>query len=104
MDSDIIIAFRLHIDFTKIGYYIYKVDIELNRLDEVNKIINYIESNPNLVYRMGTIGYVDLEISFLINNLIQLNQIMEDLSSKFPGAIKNYSYFIVVKTYKDYEP
>jgi DNA-binding Lrp family transcriptional regulator len=103
MESDIIIAYRLHIDFTKMGYYIYKVDIELNRFDEINKIINYIESNPNLVYRMGTIGYVDLEISFLLNNSIQLNQIMEDLSSKFPGAIKNYSYFIGVKTYKDYE-
>ena len=104
IDSSIIMVYRLHIDFTKIGYYVYKVDIELNRFDVIKKIINYIESNPNLICRMGTIGYVDLEIAFLLNNSIQLNQIMEDISNKFPDAIKNYSYYIGIKTYKDYDP
>jgi hypothetical protein len=27
---------------------------------------------------------------------------MEDLSSKFPDAIKNYTYFSGIKTYKDW--
>jgi hypothetical protein len=27
---------------------------------------------------------------------------MEDLSSKFPGAIKNFKYFTITKTHKYY--
>jgi DNA-binding Lrp family transcriptional regulator len=104
MDSNIIIAFRLHIDFTKLGYYVYKVDIELNQFDKMEDILRYIKSLPNLFCIMKTIGYVDLEITFLLNNSYQLNQIMEDLSSKFPDVIKDYSYYIGIKTYTDYAP
>jgi len=92
----------LQIDFQKIGFYPFKVDIELNRFDEINNIIKYIKSNPNFTYFCKTIGYVDLEIAFFLNNSYRLNQIMEDLSKKFPDAIKNYSYYSVIKTYKDY--
>ena len=102
IDLDIIIAYRLQIDFSKIGYYTYKVDIELNQFDKIDNILKYIISNPNFEFICKTICYVDLEIAFLLNNSIQLNQIMEDLSSKFPGAIKNYTYFSSIKTYKDY--
>jgi DNA-binding Lrp family transcriptional regulator len=102
MELDIIVAYRLYIDFPKIGYYSYKVDIELNQFDKVENILKYIKSNPNFQYICKTIGYVDLEIVFFLNNSIQLNQIMEDLSSKFPGAIKNYTYFIDIQTYQDY--
>jgi DNA-binding Lrp family transcriptional regulator len=104
MESKIIISYRLHIDFTRLGYYVYKVDIELSQFDQMDKILGYIESIPNLICIMKTIGYVDLEVSFLLNNSYQLNQIMEDISSRFPDAIKNYSYYIGIKTYKDYEP
>lgn len=102
MELDIIIAHRLHIDFQKIGYFFYKVDIELNHFDKLDNIIKYIKSNPNFVYFCKTIGYVDLEIGFCLNNSYQLNQIMEKLLSKFPDAIKNYTYFSTIKIYKNY--
>jgi Lrp/AsnC family leucine-responsive transcriptional regulator len=101
-ELNIIKAYRIQIDFSKLGYYRYKVDIELNQFDKIDNILKYIKSNPNFTYICRTIGYVDLEIVFLLNNSYQLNQIMEDLSSKFPDCIKNYSYFSVIETYKDY--
>ena len=60
IELDIIIAYRIHIDFQKIGYYTYKVDIELNQFDKVDNILKYIKSNPNFIYICKTIGYVDL--------------------------------------------
>ncbi len=102
MESEIIIGYTINIDLPKLGYYSCKGDIELNQFDKVDNILNYIKSNPNFEYMCKTIGYVDLEIGFYLNNSYQLNQIMEDLSSKFPDAIKNYTYFSVIKTYKDY--
>jgi DNA-binding Lrp family transcriptional regulator len=101
-ELDVITAYRLQIDFSKIDYYNYKVDIELNQFDKIDNILKYIKSNPNFEYMCKTIGYVDLELGFYLNNSYQLNQIMENLSSKFPGAIKNYTYFSVMKTYKDW--
>jgi DNA-binding Lrp family transcriptional regulator len=102
MELDIIIAYRINIDFPKIGYYVYKVDIELNQFDKVENILKYIKSNPNFEYICKTIGYVDLEIAFILSSSYQLNQILEDLSSKFPDAIKNYTYFSIIKINKAY--
>jgi len=101
-ESEIILAYRINLNFPKLGYFPFKVDIELNKFDEIDKILNYIKSNQNFMYLCKTIGYVDLEIGFLLNNSYQLNQIMESLSNRFPNAIKNYSYFSVIKTFKDY--
>jgi DNA-binding Lrp family transcriptional regulator len=101
-ESEVILSYRLNLNFPKLGYFPFKVDIELNQFDKIDKILGYIKSNQNFTYLCKTIGYVDLEIAFLLNNSYQLNQIMEDLSNKFPNAIKNYSYFSVIKTYKDY--
>jgi len=102
IESDIIIAYRLHINFQKIGYFAFKVDIELNQFDKIDDILKYFKLNPNFIYFCKTIGYVDLEISFYLNNSYQLNQIMEEISKKFPDAIKNYTYFSTLKVYKDY--
>ena len=97
---EIIKGFQVNINWPKIGYYIYKVDIELKKSKELNKIIKYVEENPNLVWYFKSIGYVDLEFGFILNNVYQLHKIMEDLSIKFPDTIKNYTYFSVTKTHK----
>ena len=102
IESKIIIAYRISTDLTKLGYYQYKVYIELNRYEELGKIIKFLEDNPNFVELVKTIGYVDLEVAFVLNNSFQLHQIIEDLSNRFPNAIKNYSYMSWIKVYKAY--
>lgn len=46
------------------------------------KIFNIIQI---LKWNFKTIGYTDLELGFIFNNSHQLNQIMDNLSNKFPG-------------------
>ena len=70
--------------------------------DKIENILKYITSNQNFTYFCKTIGYVDLEFALYLNNSFQLNQIMENLSSKFPDAIKNYTYFSFIKIHKAY--
>jgi len=62
--------------------------------------MDYVTTNPNLLARMASLGYADLEFSFCLNNANQPHQIMEDLSAKFPDAIKSYKYFSLLKTHK----
>ena len=55
------------------------------------------------MHRIASLGYVDLELTFILNNAIQLHQILEDLSLKFPDAIQNYKYFSIINTHKYFD-
>ena len=96
----VIVNFTLNIDWPKIGYQWYKADVILKDSGKKQQIVSYIEKNPNLILRIASLGYVDLELTFCLNNATQLHQIMEDVSSKFPDAIKSYKYFSNTKTHK----
>jgi len=100
IDLEIIQWFRTSIDFTKLGYRWYKVDIVLRDLKKLPQIMNYVALNPNFVGRDVTLGYVDLELEFYLKNISEIHQIMEDLSVKFPNTIRNYSYVYVIETYR----
>lgn len=99
-EKDMILGFRLNIDWAKLGYHHYKADIELKKSDNYDSIIRYVESNPNLLWSYKSLGYVDLEFVFLLNNAHQLHQIMEDISIKYPDSIKNYTYFSIMEVHK----
>ena len=47
-----------------------------------------------------SIGYYDLELDFWLKNLEQFHEIMDDLTVKFPDAIRNYSYVHDPKLHK----
>ena len=88
------------VDYPKIGYKRYKVDIALKDIGKAPEIIKLIEKNPNLINHIKSIGYKDLELVFVLKNADQLHQIMRDLSKKFPDSIKNYIYFSATQTHK----
>jgi Lrp/AsnC family transcriptional regulator for asnA, asnC and gidA len=96
----VIKEFKVNIDFNKLGYQKYKVDIDLKDPLMRNKILNYIKMNPNLYNIIKSIGYVDLELLFYLKNQNELHKIMEDLSNNFPKSIRNYTYFYTIDTYK----
>jgi len=100
MKGNVIKGFKVNVDFSKLGYHFYKVDIALKEPEKHSKILKYIETNPYLNHTMKSIGYVDLEVMFYLNNANQLHEIMRDLSTKFPNSIKNYTYSLTIKTHK----
>ena len=102
IDKNVILGFTIELDLDKVGYQVWKVDFYLSEYNKVNKIIKYIEKNPLLYCVDYTIGYADLELEINVKNISQLHEIIEDLHSKFPKIIRNYSYFRGVKYYKWY--
>jgi Lrp/AsnC family transcriptional regulator for asnA, asnC and gidA len=97
---DIIQGYRVEVDFLKLGYQFFKVNINLNDYKERGKIINYIKNNPHLVMIDKSIGYYDLELNFWITDLNNFHKIMDDLTQSFPLSIKNYTYVHNAKLYK----
>jgi Lrp/AsnC family transcriptional regulator for asnA, asnC and gidA len=98
--SGIIMGFQINIDYSKIGYKWIKADIVLKDPDKAQKIITLVEENPNLITKIKTIGYADLELVFWLEDINQLHQLMENISEKYPDAIKNYTFISISETFK----
>jgi len=96
----IIQGYHVGIDVSKLGLQEFKVDIWLNELSKRRKIWDYIKYNPHVTFINTSAGYADIEIEFTIENTDKLVEVIEDLSSKFPGAIKKYVHWVVKKGYK----
>ena len=100
MKSGVIQAFRVGVALSQLGLRHFKVDINLKTHTQRKHIMSYIKYNPNLAFIATSAGVSDLELEFNVENEEKLNQIMEELSQKFPGAIRNYSYFFVQESHK----
>lgn len=100
VEAGVINAFSTLIDYSKLGYQWFKADLYLKEYSKTHQIIKYIEKNPHLAGIDNTFGYVDLELEFILKNINQLHQIFEEISTKFPDCIRNYSYFRVVDVHK----
>lgn len=96
----VIQGFRSAIDITKLGLQYFKVDIHLKEYSQRKEIINHVKLNPNIVFIATSAGVSDLELEIYIENSDRLNQLMEEIILKFPGAIKNYDYFSVLQVHK----
>ncbi|MBS3777745.1 MAG: Lrp/AsnC family transcriptional regulator [Candidatus Thermoplasmatota archaeon] len=89
---DIIQAYRVNIDYGKLNYHLFKVNLTLNNYSKRGKIINYIKYNPHLIMIDKAIGFYDLELDFHLKNLDHLRSVMDDLSEKFPEDINCYNF------------
>ena len=99
--SSVIKGFRVAIDISKIGLHELDVRINLKDHSERMKIINNIKLNPNFKCVNTTIGYSDLELEFSLEDMDKLDKIMDELSIKFPEAIRTYFYLKFKETYKE---
>ena len=98
----VILGFSVELDLDKLGYQTWKVDFYLSEYTKLNQIVQYLEKNPLLYCVDYTIGYADLEIEINVRDNSQLHDIIENLHSKFPKLIRNYSFFRGVKFFKWY--
>jgi len=100
VQSRIILGFRVALDYSKIDHHFYTVNMEIKDFSKIKQIVKYIESNPNLVGQIMVLGQMDLEFLFFLKNIEELQDVMNDLSSRFPQVIKDYTYTSHTHTYK----
>lgn len=100
MEKDIIQAFKVHIDYLKIGMQNIFVDLYLKKYKQRNHIIDYLKNNPHLSCMNIAIGWSDLQPEFIVQNIEALNQILEDIDFKFPQSIRKYVFWIMTKVHK----
>ena len=100
LKSGVILGFRANIDFKKLGYKWFKIFLNLKDYNDSNLIIDYLINNHDLHSVERSLGGIDLQLHFILKDVDQLHQIINDISNKFPDKIKNYTYHNVIKSYK----
>ena len=101
IDENVVGRFGVSLDVPKTGYREYNVEINLMDYEKKYEIIEYIRKYQNIVEIDESFGRgVDLDFEFALKDITQLQDIINDLSSKFPEAIKNFRYYSHVKVHK----
>jgi DNA-binding Lrp family transcriptional regulator len=98
--KDVIQGFRVNIDYAKLGFRFYKVNINVNNYKDRGRIISYIKLDPHLIMIDKSIGYYDLELDLWVKSPDEFHQIMDNLTTQFPDSIHNYNYVHSPTLYK----
>ncbi len=99
--TGIIQGYRPILNWKLLGYEYYKADITLNNNKQQNEIMNFGKQHKYIFQINKTIGGSDLEIELYAKNKEHFREIMNEIQDKFSDAFKNYTYFTLIKTYKE---
>ena len=86
------------INLGKLGYKTYKIYIKtsvMNTTDE-NKFIEYVTSSERTIHFLKIEGFYDYSITIVAKNIIELDDFIMDIKSKFKNFIKDQSISILV--------
>ena len=73
--NNIIQAFRINIDYSKLGFHNYKLDIYLKKYSQRDSIINHLEKKSNMLVLNVAVGWADIEPELVVKNIDELNEI-----------------------------
>ncbi len=98
--NKVIVAYKLLLNSNRIGYEYYKVDIELEDMGIIPSLKQYIIQHPNTFYQDITAGGSDFEFDVELKSQKEFYEFMDKIKTLFPGKIRDYFYYRVVKIYK----
>ncbi len=98
--KEIVVGYRVSVDFSKLGYEYYRVNMHLDDVKAISKLISFCHINPNIVKIIKTISEFDFEFDMEITNFDQFQNIINEMKTQFPGVIRDYKYFKFLKYYK----
>lgn len=86
------------LNLKKINQFQYKVLLFLNDFspEKINQLKKEIKSNQRVISLIQTLADWDYEIDLEIENPDQLNTFMLEISTKFPGMVKDYEILRVL--------
>lgn len=97
--NNIILGYRVFINYQLLGFLHYRVFLHLENLnEEIEKsIIQFLKYNKNCVSITKTIGYCELEFRAIVENVDEFYKLMEELRNKFSDYLKEYESIIYYK-------
>jgi len=97
----VIRAFRPVVDMNKLGYSLYKADINLAARANMADIEKYILNKPGVSHILKTIGWADIEMQAYSKTSRALSALLHEIQDQFPDDVQDYSFFEYFSTTKD---
>jgi DNA-binding Lrp family transcriptional regulator len=99
VERGVISAFTTWFDRRKLGYEYYKVLLWFQYItpEEEQKIMNYCEQHPNIVFINRVLGNWDLELDFDAKNSKEIHDMIKDLKGKFSEVIREHATLTVLR-------
>jgi len=97
---DVIQGYRAAIDLGKMGYYWYKLRLDLEDFSRTKEILLYAKNHPNIIYAYEVIGGANLELEMEMESYDHFKELCNDLRIKFSDVIRYYDHFLFYKEHK----
>ena len=99
--NNIILGYRVMINYPLLNFLHYRVFLHLTNLTEEseNKIIGFLKNQKSVVSVTKTIGFCELEFRTIVKDIHEFYSLMEDLRSKFSN-LNDYFSIIYYKFHK----
>jgi len=98
-EKGIIKLFKAGINYSKLDLHQIGLGIWLRKLSKRREIWKFFGNNPHVTYILTCAGYADIQIEMIIDSQDALEDIVEEVSEKFIGSIRNYSFFTLKNQY-----
>jgi len=99
-NKKVIQGYRALFDLKPLGYTIYRLDLSLEKISDLDLFIQFAKAHPNITYLSQGIGCADVELEIEVKNELEFEKLLEQIREKFP-EIKYYNYFTFKKYYKE---
>lgn len=96
----VILWYRAKFNYLKLNKQYFKVDMFLNDTAHLKAFYEFAYNHPNIIYINQTLGCSDFEFDVEIESFEKLTEIMNEFSALFPGAVRDYTYFQIIKVHK----
>jgi DNA-binding Lrp family transcriptional regulator len=96
----ILLGYKALIDLPKIGYNYYKVDFKIEDISRLKDFQSFAKIHPNIVFEDRTIGGSDFEFDVELKSHDEFHELINEFKRKFPGLIRDYSYYRAKKIHK----
>jgi DNA-binding Lrp family transcriptional regulator len=96
----VIYGFTIDIDYEKFGYRFYVLSFELKKYASRDIIIKYATKYSHLYKAEWIVGYGDLNLGFILENVNQVNEIIDDIAKQFPDVIRKCNYYSHLQEHK----
>lgn len=97
----VIKGFRITLDIKLVGLQYFDLRLNLSDHSVRKDIVAFVKKKPYFKCLNTSIGYCDLEMEFHIQGMDEINDLLDEITLKFPGSVRNYFFLRTRETYKE---
>ena len=97
-EKEIILNYRIAVDFNKLGLEFFKMFIYFRTVSEKDErsLAEWMRTHPKALYYIRSLAPWEMEPEFVVESYKEFNQIVNDLRKRFPHVIRNYEHLIMI--------